>query len=194
MLSFLRHRRPKGIYWLYMLLLSDKLKDQPVLSLRTGAQVAMATAPIINPNNLLVLGFFCFDNFSKEELVLLTQDIREHIQRGFVVNDHEVLSDPKDLVRIKKFLRLRFDLIGKNVVTDRGRKLGKITDYAADGDSLYIRKLYVSPRLLKSLTGSQLSIDRSQIVEVTDKQVVVREAVETEEEPLATATPANVVS
>ena len=170
---------------LTMLLLSAKLKDQSVLSLRTGGQVATALAPIINPNNMLVLGFYCHDLFSDENLILLSQDIREHIRRGFVIDDHEVLTYPEDLVRFQEILGIQFDPIGKLVVTDLHRKLGKVTDYAVDSASLYIKKLYVAPRLIKSLTGSQLSIDRSQILEVTDKQIVVKEATEKVEQPAA---------
>ena len=159
-----------------MLLLSAKLIGQPVLSLRTGGEVAIAHMPIINPDNLKVLGFFCYDKFSGDELILLAQDIREHISRGFVVNDHEVLTDPEDLIRIHNVLNKRFDPIGKTVVTNHKRTLGKVSDYAVDNQSLAILKLYVAPRLLKSLMGSSLSIDRSQVVEVTDKHIIVKEA------------------
>jgi uncharacterized protein YrrD len=167
-----------------MLLLSAKLKDQSVLSLRTGGQVAVALGPIINPNNMLVLGFYCQDRFSSDELILLAQDVREHIRQGLVINDHEVLADPKDLVRLKDVLEIQFDPIGKLVVTDQNRKLGKVTDFAVDSESLYIQKLYVAPRLLKSLTGSQLSIDRTQIIEVTDKKIVVNESTEKAKDPV----------
>jgi sporulation protein YlmC with PRC-barrel domain len=175
-----------------MLILSAKLKEQPVLSLRTGGRVALAKLPIINPNNMRVIGFYCVDNFSSDELILLSQDIREHIRQGFVINDHEVLSEPEDLVRHKELLEIQYDPIGKLVITDHRRKLGKVSDYAADGDSLYIQKLYVAPRMLKSLTGSQLSIDRTQILEVTDKQIVVKEATEKEENVVPATARANV--
>lgn len=159
-----------------MLLLTAKLIGQPVLSLRTGGEVAMSHMPIINPDSLKVLGFYCYDKFSGDELILLAQDIREHISRGFVVNDHEVLTDPEDLIRMHDILHKRYDPIGKTVVTNHKRTLGKVSDYAVDNQSLFISKLYVTPRLLKSLVGSNLSIDRSQIVEVTDKHIVVKEA------------------
>lgn len=166
-----------------MLLLSTKLKDQPVLSLRTGGKVAQVLGPVINPNNMKVVGFYCQDHFSGNELILLTQDIREHIRQGFVVNDHEVLADAEDLIRLKDTLEIQYDPIGKTVITDHKRKLGKVSDYAVDSDSLYVKKLYVTPRMLKSLTGSQLSIDRTQIVEVTDKHIVIKEATQKAQQP-----------
>lgn len=174
-----------------MLLLSAKLKNQSVLSLRTGGKVAVAAGPIINPNNMQVVGFYCIDHFSGDQLVLLSQDIREHIRQGFVVNDHEVLADPADLVRLKDILELEFEPIGKTVITDHRRKLGKVTDFAVDSETLYVKKIYVMPRLLKSLTGSQLSIDRTQILEVTDKNIMVKEATSKIEEAAPIAVEAN---
>lgn len=171
-------------YTISMLLLSAKLHDQSVLSLRTGGKVAVANRPIFNPNNLQVVGFYCTDHFSGNELILLAQDIREHIRQGYVVNDHEVLASPDDLVRLKTILLLEFELMGKSVISNHKRHLGKVSDYAVDSESLYVQKLYVSPRLLKSLTGSPLSIDRSQVIEISDKQIIVQEATKTVNEAM----------
>lgn len=166
-----------------MLLLSDKLKEQSVLSLRTGGKVAVAKAPIINPNNLQIVGFYCSDHFSGDELILLAQDIREHIRQGYVINDHEVLANPEDLIRLKSILEVQYELLGKSVISDHRRHLGKVTDYAVDSESLFIQKLYVTPRLLKSITGTTLSIDRKQVIEITDKHIVVKEATKKATEP-----------
>lgn len=161
-----------------MLQLSATLINKPVLSLRTSAEVARVTAPIINPDNLKIEGFYCKDRFSNKILVLVYQDIRELLPKGYVINDHESLSDPEDLVRLKDILSLKFELIGKQVVTADKKKVGKVGDYAVEVDSMYIQKLYVSQSLLKSFTGGNLSIDRSQIREVTDTKVVINDLAE----------------
>ena len=158
-----------------MLQLSSTLFNQSVLSLRTGGVVAVATEPIINPNNLKVEGFYCDDRFDKKQLILLTQDIRDRVERGFVVNDHEVLVEPEELIRLEKILKMQFVLIGKPVVTVNKQRLGKINDYAVDDVAMYVQKIYVGQSLLKSFTGGNLSIDRSQIVEITDRKIVVQE-------------------
>lgn len=155
--------------------LSGSLINQPVLSLRTGAAVAVTIAPIINPNNLKIEGFFCEDRFEKREPILLTSEIRDVLAQGIVVNDHDALSDPDELVRLREILELGFDIMGKNVVTVSKEKLGKVSDFAADSQSLYIQKIYVSQSLLKSFGSGQLSIDRNQIVEITNKKIIVQE-------------------
>jgi hypothetical protein len=40
---------------------------------------------------------------------------------------------------------------------------------------MYIQKIYVAQSLLKSFTGGSLSIDRSQINEVTPKRIIINE-------------------
>lgn len=158
-----------------MLRLSSTLINQAVLSLRTGGQVALATEPIINPNNLKIEGFYCDDRFEKRQLILLTQDIRDRIEQGFVINDHEVLVEPDELIRLESVLKLKFQLPGKPVVTVNKKRLGKVNDYAVDDMALYVQKIYVGPGLIKSLAAGNLSIDRSQITEITDRKIVVQD-------------------
>ncbi len=158
-----------------MLKLTNSLLNQSVVSLRSGGVVAHTESAIINPDNLKIEGFYCIDSRSREKLVLLVQDIRDIVPQGLVVDDHNVLVAAEDLVRLKQVLELEFELVGKPVQTVKKQKLGKVNDYAVDDHSFYIQKLYVERSLLKSLSNGQLSIDRTEIVEVTDKRVIIKE-------------------
>lgn len=158
-----------------MLQLSGSLIGVNVMSLRTGGPVGTSLTAIINPNNLKIEGFYCSDRFSKSRLVLLSQEIRDIISEGIVVNDHEAMSEPEDLVRFNKILALKFEVLGKKVVTTDKKQLGKVEDYAVDTSSMYIQKLYVTQSLVKNFKGGQLSVDRTQIVEITDKKIVIQD-------------------
>lgn len=158
-----------------MLQLSASITNRPIMSLRTGAPVGMALKPIINPNNLKIEGWFCEDRFSKQRLVLMSNDVRDIIAQGIVVNDHEVLAEPDEIVRLKDVINLNFDLIGKPVVSASKKKLGKVGDFATELKSLYIIKLYVSQSLIKSFSGGQLMVDRTQIIEITNRKVVIQD-------------------
>ncbi len=173
-----------------MLKLSKHILELPVMSLRTGGQVALATRPIINPNNLQIEGWRCEDQFGKHELILLKQDVRDFVPQGIAVDDHEVLTEAGELIRLQEVLELDFELISKQVVTNHRRKLGKVSDYALDPLTMKIQKLYVARPVYKSLTEGQLQIDRSQIIEITPSRVVVRDADVTEEKPMPAAMPA----
>jgi uncharacterized protein YrrD len=156
-----------------MLQLSSMLINRPVLSLRTGTEVATALEPIINPGNLKIEGFYCQDSRSRQQLILVSQDVRDIMPRGVVINDHDALVLPQDLVRLSSVMNVNFVLIGKQVVTAGGHKLGKVGDYSVDTDSMFVQKIYVSQSIFKSFSGGNLGVDRSQIVEITDKKVVV---------------------
>jgi sporulation protein YlmC with PRC-barrel domain len=158
-----------------MLQLSESLLNRPVMSLRTGQQVAIAVEPIINPNNLKIEGFYCTDRFDHKELILLYQDIRDNIPQGFVVDDHDVLADPEELVRLKDTMKIGFKLIGKPVVTVNHERIGKVSDFATEMETMYVQKIYVSQNVFKSFTGGNLGIDRNQINEITDKKIIINE-------------------
>lgn len=161
-----------------MLRLSQSISNLPVMSLRTLGGVAMAEEPIINPNNLKIEGWHCKDHFSKRELILLSQDVRDIVPQGIAIDDYDRLSEPGELIRMQEILSFQFVLIGKQVVTDSGRKVGKVNDYAADSTSFLVQKLYISLPVYKNIKGGQISIDRQQIVEITDKNIVVRDVEE----------------
>lgn len=131
-------------------------------------------APIINPNNLKIEGFYCQDS-RRKQLILVAQDVRDVLPQGIVVNDLDVLTDPSELVRLESVLNLNFEILGKPVVTTEKQKLGKVNDYATETESLFIKKLYVAQSLFKNFTGGNLGIDRTQIVEITDKKIVIQD-------------------
>lgn len=162
-----------------MLQMAETVLGKPILSLRTGSQVGVATSPIINPDNLKIEGFYCQDNQSGGQLVLLYQDVREILPQGLVIDDYDVLTPPEELVRLQNILELEFELIGKPVETVSHDKVGKVSDYALDGTTMFIQKIYVSQSILKSLTGGSLNVDRTQIHEITPKKIIINELLET---------------
>lgn len=159
-----------------MLTLGQQLIGKNIMSLRVGRPVGVVNEVIINPNNLKIEGWHATDLSSKKSVVLLSQDVRDILPQGFVVNDHEALTHHDELVRLKEILAYNFTLIDKSVVSNHRRKIGKVTDYAFDKDVFIVQKLHVGQSLLKSFTGGALMIDRNQIIEITNKKITVREA------------------
>lgn len=155
--------------------MSKSLFNQPVMSLRSGNQFATAIEPIINPHNLKILGWWCSLRAGGGRLVLLSEDVRELMPRGLAVNDEDVLSSPDDLVRHREILDIKFQLIGKTVRTKR-QKLGKVSDFSYN-EGMFAQKLYVARPVTKIFSSQDtLLIDRTQILEVTDSYILVRDS------------------
>jgi hypothetical protein len=165
-----------------MLMLSKSLENQPVMSLRSGSQIALAVEPVINPHNLKILGWWCKTSGGQRQ-VFLAEDVREILTSGLAVNDEDAMSPPEDLVRHSEILNIKFSLIDKIVRTKRN-KLGKVNDFSYN-DGMFVQKLYVARPLHKVFAADDvLIIDRTQIIEVTDNYIMVRdtEVTQTSEE------------
>lgn len=158
-----------------MLQLSAKLFNIPIMSLRTGGPVGTAVEPIINPNNLKIEGWHAIDRFTNQSLVLPASEVRELMSEGLAVNDHDAMTEPSEMIRLKKVIDINFKLLGKKVVTENRKKVGKVNDFAFDPKSFYVQSLYLSERGLKALAGNDRIIGRGQIVQITDKTIVVRD-------------------
>jgi sporulation protein YlmC with PRC-barrel domain len=157
-----------------MLKLSSKLRDLNVISLRTGGPVALATNAIINPHNLKIIGWWCKVPANAQLLVLLLEDVRDLYGNTLAINDEEVVP-AEDLVRHKETLEVNYDLIGKTVKTKRS-KIGKVADFSFN-DGMFVQKLYVEKPMHKVFsTDDTVLIDRTQILEVTDHYILVKDS------------------
>lgn len=166
--------------------MSGSLFNIPVISLRIGRTIAVAAEPIINPHNLKIIGWWCKESGSGIS-VLLSEDVRESTPKGLAVNDEDVLSPPEDLIRQKEILETNFQLVDKLVRTKR-QKLGKVHDYSYN-DGMFVQKLYVARPLIKVFSAEDtVIVDRTQILEVTDHHILVRDTdVKASEEEVAAA-------
>lgn len=163
-----------------MLISAQKLTGAQVVSLHTGQIIGKTTKTIIDPNQLAVVGFYCEIAQKRDEpLVLIAADIRQATAGRLFINSFDELTEPAELIRLKTVLNLQFNLISKPVRTPSHGRLGKVEDYAVETTSWMVQKLYVHQSLLKSFSTNSLVIDRVQIIEVTDRDITVNDAVMT---------------
>lgn len=162
-----------------MLVQSQRLVGARILSLHTGQPIGQLGELIINPNTFEVAGFYCEGKWAaqhKEPMVLLAPDIREVAGAGVLIDSHDSISPLDDLIRIKDISAINYKLIDKPVYTESKKRLGKIMDYVINTEGFGIQKIYVKQSLFKSMSMHSLVIDRQQIIEITDKRVVVSDA------------------
>ncbi len=155
--------------------LASKLASLPIVSLQTGEAVASVIRAVIDSSNLEVIAYLCEVPKQAELLTLITQDIRQITPDCFIIDSEDELAETGDIVRIRHLLEQNYTPLGKLVVTDLNRHLGRIDDYTINLDSHRIQKLYVRPSLLRFWLGATVIVDRTQIIDVTPRQIVVRD-------------------
>jgi uncharacterized protein YrrD len=149
----------------------------PIMGLQTGTKLAVTKAPIIDPSNLKIVAYevegpMLTDNPS----FLRIADVREISNIGMIIDSSDEFIGLEDVIKIKAIYDLGFELIGLSVVNEKKSKLGKVESYNIDSDSFTIQQLNVTQGLIKSLSESSLLIHRSQIVEINDREIVVKSA------------------
>lgn len=159
-----------------MIITSSSLANYPVLSLRSGQKIATISEIILNPYNLKVLAFRLagreLDN--PKDSFLLTEDIREFSSMGIIINDSEEIVASSDVIRLAKTLELNFNLVGLPVFDNRRRKVGKVTDFTLEIGQMLVYQLIVKRPFFKDFLDPELTIHRSQILEVSQTQITIK--------------------
>ena len=160
-----------------MLLLGSNLVDCPVLSLHMGGEIARVTEPIIDPENLKIIAFRVAGPLTGSETgnILMTDDVREFSNIGMIVDSGDNFVNAGEIVRLDKVLEFDFDVVGLKVVTKKGTKLGKVVNYMVNPENFEIQQIVVQRPFFKALNDPELWIGRSEIVEINDDEIVVKD-------------------
>lgn len=159
-----------------MLVKNSNLMNFPILSVQDSGRIATVANSIIDPDNLKIIAFRAVGAVGEDGgNILDAKSIREYSPLGFVIDSRDEFVKDDDVVKIAKVLELGFDLIGLKVVTKKGTNLGKIIDYTVTNDNFSVQQIIVKRPTLKSFLDPELTIPRSEIVEVTDDRIIVKD-------------------
>ena len=162
-----------------MLVNGSRLKSYPILSLHLGGAIARVEREIVSPHDLSVVAFEvsgpAIDNDPEIGDILDVRSVREFSNLGMIVDSTDEFVLQKDVIKIDEIMKIGFELIGKKVITRKGSKLGKVSDYIVNSDDFKIFQLIVQRPTLKSLLDPELVVAVSEVVEVTDTQIVVKD-------------------
>ena len=157
-----------------MLITAERLIETPVMSLQTGGQLARTKTPLIDPRNLMIVAYeLDGPALDTHPSFLMMRDVRELSNLGLIVDSSDEFIGLDDVVKIREVYDFRFELVGKTVRDRNGTKLGKVSGYSIEPGSFMIKQLNVRRPLLKSLTDTELIIDRTQITEVNDVEIII---------------------
>lgn len=157
-----------------MLRFIKQFESMNILSLQTGTKLGVLLEPIINPNNLRIVAFHCKPQGEKKQRVVFIDDFREIGRNEVIVDSYDSLMPTDDLVRLQELLSINYQPIGKKVSVEKGQTIGRVADYTLDDQSFFVMKIYVRPTLAKSFLSNNMIVDRQQIIEVNNKEIIVK--------------------
>lgn len=133
--------------------------------------------PIIDPSDLKVIAYQVSGPTIGGEVgdILMVRDMRETDKIGAIIDSTDVLVNREDVLKIDKIMRLNFHLIGHKVVTKRGSRLGKVIDFTLNPDTFMIQQLVVKRPIAKAFFDPELLIGRSEVVEIDDYKLIVKD-------------------
>ena len=158
-----------------MLITNSHLQGTPVLSVQAGEPIGYLDAAIIDPDSLKISAFRVHGAPDRSTDILDVQSIREYSNLGVVIDDIDELVGHDDVIRIKNVLDLNFSLLNLKVETKKGSKLGHVIDFTVTPDDFIVQQLIVKRPVVKSFLDSELTIPRTEIVEITDYKVIVKD-------------------
>ena len=160
-----------------MLFSSASLISCPVLSLHVGGQIATVSELIIDPNNLKLIACRVEGPLvGREHGEILPMDsVREFSRVGMIIDSADEFVEPDEIIRIHDVLELHFALKGLKVVTKKGTRLGKVTDYVLNPETWDVQQIIVQRPIMKALMDPELTITRSQVVSIDDYKITVKD-------------------
>ena len=160
-----------------MILEASKLIGFRILSLRSGGVISTIESIIVDPNDLKILGFFLNKNTVSFDsgAILDVRSVREFSHLGMIIDSDEELLNVGDVVKIDEMVKLNFQPINFKVKTQSKNSVGTVIDYTVDVNDFYIQQLTVKRPILKSFIDPELIINRSEILEINDEAIIVKD-------------------
>jgi uncharacterized protein YrrD len=158
-----------------MLILGSRLINTPIMGLQTGARLAVTKDPIIDPSNLKIVAYEVDGPLlSERPSFIRIADVRELSDIGMIIDSNDEFIGIKDVIALQKIYDLGFKLLGLDVIDESKHKMGKISDYTVDSADFVIQQLNVARGIMHSLAETSLLIHRSQILEINNTTITVR--------------------
>lgn len=158
-----------------MIILGSNLLNAPIMSLQTGTEIAKTHRAIINPEDLVIVGYDVKGPLIKSGAAsfLRIADVREFSDLGFIVDSADELITPSEVVKVESVHQLNFELVNIEVKDEKRKKLGKVIDYTLDTGGFVVQQLTVRRPLIHSFNDTELVIHRSQIIEINKDCIIV---------------------
>jgi len=153
-----------------MLLEAKSVLGLPVATLEEKQKIGTIKKIFVDRKNAKVLGFlihvegFIFGR----NLFLSESDILDIDKNGVVTRTKENFIDPKEVMRVKRILTEHFSLFGLSATTRSEKRLGKISNFVINTNTLQVVKFYI-----RGLFENRI-VDYKKVYKITKKQIIFK--------------------
>ncbi|MCL2038371.1 hypothetical protein FWG86_00475 [Candidatus Saccharibacteria bacterium] len=163
-----------------MLYYNSGLIGLPVREARSGETLAIVEKLIIDPRSF-TLAALRLTTAEKESSYMVSTSIDEiNLRHGIFFTDTDAISKLSELPRLQEVVDLGFELLKLPVRTQGAKKLasqklGSVEDFVIDDTSFAVFQIVVKRGLFSGFLP-ELAINRQQILELTNRQLIVADA------------------
>ena len=165
-----------------MLVELDHIKGLPIGSLTESKVIGKVAKVIFDPQETKVIGFICSHFVFSFPKAISFSDVVDLDSKAVVVGSKDDLVELKELIRLEKLYRYKYDLIGSPVMLKSGKKLGRVSGAVIDSETGGLVRIFT-----RSIINHQ-AFDAKDIEKITlDKVVVKKEVLELDQKITAQA-------
>lgn len=152
--------------------LFSEIQGKPVFSRDTQGAVARAYDLILDPANGTLVALSVHP--SMKQVVGMRDVISWYPE--IVIRDMDSIVDPEEVQRIQQVLEKNYGpFLDNTVVTESGKKLGRVYDYLFDLDAGILLKIMVAKTFLGLINLDDRVLSASDIVKVEPDRIVVKD-------------------
>lgn len=153
-----------------MLIRATSLINKQIRSIRDGSFIGRIADIVIDPATGKLLAY----KMKSKNKIVSTIDIAGYTPLFLVARDSDVLISTEEIIKVKKILDERINVIENKVITKSGKRLGTCEDVIFDEETSSMIKIYVKANLFGSMLRD-LIIPSSSIVSITKQAIVVKD-------------------
>lgn len=151
---------------------STDLLNLPVLNLTSGSQLAKVKDIILNADDDSLIGFLIDD-----DKYLPFETIKTPVHDTLIIESEDLKEILKTIkVPLTSPFFLPEYIIGTQIVTEKGKSIGKVDEILIDMEKGKITGYIVSDGLLKDLVAGRSTITIPQVVTYGEDAVVIKES------------------
>ena len=171
-----------------MLIQATNLLGHPVASLQEKKRLGEVINILINRHDAKAIGFIVQigSKYFGQKFFISDIDIIEIDKYGVGIHSEKDLINPEEIVKAKKIINEKFNLINLKAITKNNNVLGKVFDYVIDTQTMQVTKFYIKNlfneriltiqdiyRITKKAVIFKDNVGKCDVVESIEKQVVI---------------------